>query len=572
MKPDLALAIAVLKREALFEGLDVSQLARIVNYFDMIELEGNTVVFSEGSKAENFYIILSGQVNVTRMKRGRDRLLNVMGPGHFFGELGLLFNSPRTATITTKEDTVLLRLDADRFFRLMEEYPDVHRHISATAKSWQLLRKRQFDWLGDDEVIHLVTRKHWFFLIIRLAGPVFLLLLSLLGIWAAFRAVGSVIYVHPSGILGLLGLLVSLALFWWAKEDWGNDYYIVTSKRVAWMEKIIALYDSRQEAPLNTVMAVDVSSSQLGRIIGYGNVDVRTYTGSILMRNMPDPDLFAWFVKGYQKRSRAISKEEQIEEFAQAIEDAISRRAEEQTGQITAATAPPPYKKKERKKKARTPLSERIRNFLKVRYEEKTDKGVVITYRKHWFILFKRIWLPLLLVALPGIAVVLFFSGALPGTFMAFALLFGLFILGWLWYETEDWRNDIYRLTPDQIMDLEKKPLGREKKTTAPLDSPDFRVEHERKNLIGIILDFGNVKINIGQTEFTFDGVYHPDQVHQDVANYRDEKQRKMRAEEEKRERERMLDWMVAYNQRVVQVNGDRVLEENGLGETDDSG
>jgi hypothetical protein len=466
----------------------------------------------------------------------------------------------------------LLRLDAGRFFKLMEEYPEIHKHLSATAKSRSLMRGRQFDWLGDDEVIHLVTRKHKFFLFTRMVGPVFFLFISLLGIWIAFLTVGPTVYVHPTGILGIIGLLISLFLTWWAVADWGNDYYIVTSQRVVWKEKIIALYDSRREAPLNTVMAVDVSSSQLGRIIGYGNVNVRTYTGSILMRNMPEPELFAWFVKGYQKRSREVSKEEQIKEFEQAIEDAIRNRIEVQSGQIAAASAPPTYKKKEPKKKERKSVMEQLRNFLKVRYEEKTDMGVVITYRKHWYILFKRIWLPLLLMVIPGIAVYSFILEALPGTFMAFALLFGLFVLGWLWYETEDWRNDIYRLTPDQILDLEKKPLGREKKTTAPLDSPDFRVEHERESLLGIILDFGNVKVNIGQTEFTFDGVYHPDQVHQDVSNYRQEKQRKMRTEEEKRERDRMVDWLVAYNQRVGQIEVDTVIEEDGLGESDDLG
>jgi hypothetical protein len=175
-------------------------------------------------------------------------------------------------------------------------------------------------------------------------------------------------------------------------------------------------------------------------------------------------------------------------------------------------------------------------------------------------------------MAVPILAIFLYFNEALPGFMLVFALLFGLAISFWLWYEHEDWANDIYRLTPDQLMDIEKKPLGQEKKTTGDLDQPDFRIEHERATLLGVILDFGNVKVNVGSTEFTFDGVYQPDQVHQDIANYREAKQNKKRQEEEKRERERMIDWMVAYYQRADQIDVNEILAKTGYGQGSDSG
>jgi hypothetical protein len=439
-------------------------------------------------------------------------------------------------------------------------------NLSATSESRELVRSQRFDWLGEDEIIFLAARKHRFFLVVRLIFPTFLMLLSVLGIGIAFLAVGMYIFVHPLGLAGLIGLGISAGMLWWGWADWGNDYYIVTSQRVVWKEKVIALYESRREAPLNSVLAVNTSTSQIGRLVGYGSVEVRTYTGGIMMKNMPNPELFSIFVKGYQKRSREITKEQQLKEIEQAIEDGIVQRARRERGDIDVATAPPPLRKVEQKKEERPSFQNRWQNFFKVRFEEKTDKGVVITYRKHWFILLKEIWVPLLLTLIPIFAVFLYLNGALPWTFFGFAMLFGLFLFGWLWYETEDWRNDIYRLTPDQILDMEKKPLGQEKKTTAPLDSPDFRVEHERETLIGIILDFGNVTVNIGQTEFTFDGVYHPDQVHQDVSDYRELNQRKKRAAEEKRERQRMIDWLVAYYHRADQIDLEKILEETSLG------
>ena len=544
-----------------------------MNYFDIIDVERETILFSERERADYFYFIISGRVRLTHLHRGRERLLNVRGPGDYFGEMALIFDRPRSATATTIEKSELLRLKPERFQVLLEEYPDLRNNLTITAKSRQLVRNQKFDWLGDDEIIYLVTRKHGFLLFTRLILPVLFLSISLFGIFIAFMSGGINIFQNPVGVLGTLGMIVSTVIVWWVWTDWGNDFYIITNRRAVWKEKVVALYDSRQEAPLNSVLAVDVSTSQIGRIIGYGDVDVRTFTHNILMRNMDDPELFASFVKGYQRRYKAIAKEEEIQEIERAIEEAILQRIRYERGDISIATAPPTYKRAEPKKKQKTKsASERWRNFLKVRFEEKTDRGIVITYRKHWFILLKHIWLPLLLSVLPIIALYLYFTNAMPLLFTGVVMLFGVFLLLWLWYETEDWRNDIYRLSPDQILDREKTPLGREKMTTAPLDSPDFRVEHERATIIGVILDFGNVIVNVGQTEFTFDGVYHPDQVHQDVSNYREMNQQRKRREQEKRERERMIDWLVAYYQSADQIDVKVILEKSGLGEESESG
>ena len=99
MRPDLARAVSVLKREFLFRDLGVAQLARVINFFDMDEVEGNTLIFSEGDLPDYFYIVLSGSVDVVRGQRGKERLLNILGPGDFFGELALLSDNPRSASV-----------------------------------------------------------------------------------------------------------------------------------------------------------------------------------------------------------------------------------------------------------------------------------------------------------------------------------------------------------------------------------------------------------------------------------------------------------------------------------------
>src|SRR6478672_1404513 len=69
------------------------------------------VVVAEGQDSDQFFVIESGLVEVTH----DGAVLRQEGPGEFFGEIGLLRDVPRTATVTAVEDTVLMALGRDEF-------------------------------------------------------------------------------------------------------------------------------------------------------------------------------------------------------------------------------------------------------------------------------------------------------------------------------------------------------------------------------------------------------------------------------------------------------------------------
>jgi hypothetical protein len=556
MKPDLARAVTILRRELLFQGLDTAQLVRVTNFFDMIELDDNVILFTQGARPDYFYIVMAGNVRLTRQERNRQVLLNIFGPGDFFGEQALLFNDPRTATAATQGPATLLRLSRERFRILLQEYPEIRKNIGATAESRRLLKRLRFKWLADDEVIYYITRRHWIRLLIRAVWPLIVLLIA--GVVLGFSGLqaGIDFYKDPFGLGGLAVLFLGMLWFGWVYVDWNNDYYIVSNQRVIWQEKVVAMYDSRQEAPLNTVLTVNVSTDLLGRFLNYGDVDVRTYTGSIHMTQMNSPHIFASFVKGFSKRAQEISRQKREEEMSDALENALREREQEAQGEFPVATAPPSqYDQSVKRERKKTNAANWWRTFLKVRYEQDVSNGKMITYRKHWFILLKRTIVQVIaLIASVLFVIAMSLTGVLTTPVILFFGLIWVMLIGWLLYEYMDWVNDIYCLTPDQIMDIERKPLGREQKLTASLGAPDFRVEHIRENIIGIVLNFGNVIINVGQSEFTFVGVYNPDQVHQDVSDYREAFLRRKQQQEEKRDRERMLKWLVTYHEQDGQL------------------
>jgi MFS family permease len=77
-----------------------------------VEVPAGDVVVREGDESDRFYVIESGLVRVTATD---GHLLRDEGPGEYFGEIGLLRDVPRTATITAAEDTVLLALEREEF-------------------------------------------------------------------------------------------------------------------------------------------------------------------------------------------------------------------------------------------------------------------------------------------------------------------------------------------------------------------------------------------------------------------------------------------------------------------------
>jgi hypothetical protein len=91
------------------------------------------------------------------------------------------------------------------------------------------------------------------------------------------------------------------------------------------------------------------------------------------------------------------------------------------------------------------------------------------------------------------------------------------FALWWL-YRYLDWANDLYQITPSQIVDVYKKPLAREERKVAPLENI-LGTEVDRKGIFGILLNYGDVIANVGIEQFTFHGVYDPLSVQQDIVH-----------------------------------------------------
>jgi MFS family permease len=115
--------LALLQRVPMFVPLASSTVDALAHQLVRMPVAAGEVVLREGEDSDRFFVIDSGLVEVTQ----DGVVLRQEGPGEFFGEIGLLRDVPRTATVTAVEDTVLMALDRDDFLAAVTGQSDSFR-------------------------------------------------------------------------------------------------------------------------------------------------------------------------------------------------------------------------------------------------------------------------------------------------------------------------------------------------------------------------------------------------------------------------------------------------------------
>jgi len=117
--------IDILAQVMLFSGCNRKELASIASLATEVDVPAGKVLAREGSAGREFYVILDGKASVTI----GGRQVATLGPGDFFGEMALLDQGPRVATVTADTPMEVAVLDPREFSTLVEEHPGVARKI-----------------------------------------------------------------------------------------------------------------------------------------------------------------------------------------------------------------------------------------------------------------------------------------------------------------------------------------------------------------------------------------------------------------------------------------------------------
>ncbi len=536
------------------ETIDDDLRHKLAGFVSHYYMPNNHIILQQGEHNDSLWILMPGgrgQVHAFDGSGAAFQRIGVEGPA-YFGERALYFDRPVGAAVEAEEGSQWLRLhrndllllDAQAGHELKKRLPLLPTVTAANSRIEPRIE------LQAGESIEMVQTRHWLVLLGNISFAItVLLVLLLLSLGVAIGRFAPTPFYTPLVAVGGIIALLQLA---WGLIDYLNDYLIVTNRRLILNEEVIFFKQWRQQAPLDRVLNVDIAVGFVGRFLGYGNVVIHTAgaAGNLVFN----------FVANYSELRERIfrARDERRGQATAESKRMVQRLLEGRLGlepslpaRVMPTTLPP-------QARVLTPwqqLMQRLRLLLRRSSISLVAEDHVV-WRKHWLIMLRNAFLPGFILmsiigalfgqSLIGVAAVQEFIQALQ-----FLLVFlGLADLLWLVWVIEDWRNDTYELTNENIIDVAKKPFFfSENRRTARLSDIE-NIEINIPSPIHYLLNFGNVKLQTAATQgdFTFDWVPDPRMVAAEIQRRIEEYYQRTREAENHRRVQELPDWFDMYD------------------------
>lgn len=123
---------------SVFRELPAADIATIAAKLQTLEVDAGEVIVRQGGPADKFFIVVDGEAEVVREGEDKTEPLNVLGRGDFFGEIAILRDMPRTATVRALTPVTLLAMERDAFRSL------VAQSLGTTDQFDQVIRDRMY--------------------------------------------------------------------------------------------------------------------------------------------------------------------------------------------------------------------------------------------------------------------------------------------------------------------------------------------------------------------------------------------------------------------------------------------
>ena len=123
----------LLRSMPIFDELESHELDWLAVNMERETIAKGTVLFNEGDPGDRFYIVESGELMITTKQNENTREISRVKSGEYVGEIALLQNKPRTASITAAEDSTLLSLAGEDFLDLVSGYSSLGKSVTHTS-------------------------------------------------------------------------------------------------------------------------------------------------------------------------------------------------------------------------------------------------------------------------------------------------------------------------------------------------------------------------------------------------------------------------------------------------------
>jgi CRP/FNR family transcriptional regulator, cyclic AMP receptor protein len=120
--------LELLRQVPLFAGCSKKELGEISTLADELSFPSGTKLIEEGRQGHEFFVLVEGEVDV----RAKGRKVNTLSDGAFFGEMALVSQRPRNATVTTSSPVRVLVVHEQAFRRLLHDSPSIQLKVLQT--------------------------------------------------------------------------------------------------------------------------------------------------------------------------------------------------------------------------------------------------------------------------------------------------------------------------------------------------------------------------------------------------------------------------------------------------------
>lgn len=114
-----------LRRVKIFAEMSDEQLERFIQFMEVVPVRQWAELVKQGEIGDAMYLVLEGELRVRLMIGGKETALVTLSPGEFFGEISLFDHGPRSADVVANNDSVLLKISAAYFDKMLAEAPEL---------------------------------------------------------------------------------------------------------------------------------------------------------------------------------------------------------------------------------------------------------------------------------------------------------------------------------------------------------------------------------------------------------------------------------------------------------------
>lgn len=556
-----------------FKGFDTVIIQDILREHTVLEPKPGELFVERGGSDTSLYVVVQGRLVIREATdKYVDKRKQIVAVGETANDVSFMTGRQNYETYEALQNLRMWVVKREFWLAYLAAHPELTLQPEPEIRKI-LDDQAQHKWLQEGEVMITFQRKHrwtivessllyWGLIVVLIVGNIASRQIdvggqSIYDLVASFRPSN----IPVAWVAWITMMVFALLMSAWRVYDWADDFYAVTDRRVVHRERNLFGSTSFNEAPIEKIQNVTVNRRTVAAaVLNMGEVEMDQVGSSakVIFAYITSPEVVAKSITTQQHRRAITEKASDREKRREQIRRQMELK--DRPGDLP----PAPRAKMNIRGKPWDVFIDRVfglsmRQWLGTWLPvQRIVVGDDIVYRKHPFDLLVNIVAPLsgvlvyTLVSLYALLAAPTLKGFLfSWPVVAPVVAIGVFLIIWLFYMYEDWRNDFFVLGKDKVIDIDRKPFGfSSQRREAGFDKIQG-ITAKTTGTLDQLLGIGNVIIATGASgsELVWERVSNPEVIQQEITARMEALKRKREEDKVIEEYRRWAEWLGIYDE-----------------------